>query len=290
MPLRGRGRYPQAQARAHEEHDGAIRKYVALKRPGSDAAIALLRDVGAAVKHLMLRHGWRTSRADTDLPVLAEMYPRSANLLGLNVNRGAKICLRLRRAGHPDAFLERNEVIGTYVTRLSSMLHELAHNVRGPHDTQFYSTLAKLTEEYDTAQRLGYWPGAGFLTPGVRLGGRDAPLSPEARRQRAAEQALRRAQGSRLGAGGMRLGGAPRGDRSLRELAAEVRSWLTQAALRRIRDAQTCASASAEEAESIRAETEAAERDAIVVVDSDEEDDAPRAARASGTRHDPIVL
>lgn len=58
-------------------------------------------------------------RAYVELPVLAEMYPRSANLLGLNINRGAKICLRLRHAGRSDAFLERNEVIGTYVVRLT---------------------------------------------------------------------------------------------------------------------------------------------------------------------------
>lgn len=93
--------------------------------------------------------------------------------------------------------------------------------MRGPHDTQFYTTLAQLTEEYDTAQRLGYWPGAGFLTPGVRLGGRGAPLSPEARRARAAEQALQR---QRTQQGTFRLGGAAPGQRSLRELAAEVRS------------------------------------------------------------------
>lgn len=117
MPLRGHGRFPQP--RTHEEHGGAIAKYVALKRPGSEHAIAFLQEIGAAVKALMQRHGWRTlpSRLPTDLPVLAEMYPRSANLLGLNVNHGTKICLRLRRPGRPDAFLEHREVVGTYVGR-----------------------------------------------------------------------------------------------------------------------------------------------------------------------------
>ena len=111
------------------------------------------------------------------------MYPRSTNLLGLNINRGAKICLRLRDAARPDAFLEHAEIVRTYVAaRSRSMLHELAHNVRGPHDTQFYTTLTQLTDEYDAAQRLGYWPGDGFLTPGTRLGGAPVPATLAVRR------------------------------------------------------------------------------------------------------------
>ncbi|KAI3624840.1 hypothetical protein CBS14141_003268 [Malassezia furfur] len=209
------------------------------------------------------------------------MYPRSTNLLGLNINRGAKICLRLRDAARPDAFLEHAEIVRT-------MLHELAHNVRGPHDTQFYTTLTQLTDEYDAAQRLGYWPGDGFLTPGTRLGGAPVPATLAVRRERAATKALQRAQTP----GAVRLGGVAARGRPLRELAAE-------AAVRRARDAQTCASASSSEAAAIGAATEAAERDAIVVSDSDERDerddardgerDAPR-ARPAGTRHDPIVL
>ncbi|WFC96468.1 hypothetical protein MBRA1_003125 [Malassezia brasiliensis] len=269
MPRRGRGRFPGA-ARAHKHEDvrGAIHTYVALQHAHSERALALLRDVGAAVQGLMRRHHWH-------LPVLAEMYPRSAHLLGLNVNRGAKICLRLRDAARPDAFLERAEIVRT-------MLHELAHNVRGPHDTQFYTTLAQLTDEYDAAQRLGYWPGDGFLTPGTRLGGTPAPTTLAARRERAAAHALQRARTP----GAVRLGGVAAPGRPLRELAAE-------AAVRRARDAQTCASATSSEATAIRAATEAAERDAIVVSDSDDEPDTPRdapRARPAGTRHDPIVL
>lgn len=218
------------------------------------------------------------------------MYPRSTNLLGLNINRGAKICLRLRDAARPDAFLEHAEIVRTYVAaRSRSMLHELAHNVRGPHDTQFYTTLTQFTDEYDAAQRLGYWPGDGFLTPGTRLGGAPVPATLAVRRERAATKALQRAQTP----GAVRLGGVAARGRPLRELAAE-------AAVRRARDAQTCASASSSEAAAIGAATEAAERDAIVVSDSDDERDerddardgerdAPR-ARPAGTRHDPIVL
>jgi hypothetical protein len=52
-------------------------------------------------------------------------------LLGLNVNRGVEVKLRLRCAGRDHDFIPYNEVLDT-------MLHELCHNERGPHDEQFY--------------------------------------------------------------------------------------------------------------------------------------------------------
>jgi hypothetical protein len=52
-------------------------------------------------------------------------------LLGLNVNRGAEVKLRLRPDGRDHEFIPYEEVLDT-------MLHELAHNARGPHDAQFY--------------------------------------------------------------------------------------------------------------------------------------------------------
>jgi hypothetical protein len=57
--------------------------------------------------------------------------PRNPTLLGLNVNQGVEVKLRLRRAGRDHDFISYNEVLDT-------MLHELCHNERGPHDTQFY--------------------------------------------------------------------------------------------------------------------------------------------------------
>ncbi|WFD00991.1 hypothetical protein MYAM1_003751 [Malassezia yamatoensis] len=292
MPIRGRGKFPttKSQACKYEEKGGVIEKYIALQRPHSDTAIGMLRDVGAKVKVLMQRYGWSIS----------------AKLLGLNINQGAKICLRLRRAHQANQFLEREEVIRT-------MLHELAHNVRGPHDVAFYETLATLTNEYETAERLGYWSGSGFLSQGARLGGRGNHLTPAQRRQVAAEQAARRATNASRGSA--RLGGSSMKDRSLRELAAEVRlASLTKAALRRIHDAKTCASATSSEAQAIKQQTDTAEREAITVVYSDEETDndtptqtstrstipiharspssspTPRTAIPIGSQQNPIVL
>ena len=57
---------------------------------------------------LVRKHGW-------DLPILAEMvrgdlgfqliaqFPNNPNLLGLNYNKGAKICIRLRPHHAPDS-------------------------------------------------------------------------------------------------------------------------------------------------------------------------------------------
>lgn len=57
--------------------------------------------------------------------------PRNPRLLGLNVGAGVEVKLRLRRAGRDHDFIPYEEVLDT-------MLHELCHNERGPHDAQFY--------------------------------------------------------------------------------------------------------------------------------------------------------
>jgi len=58
MPVRGRGAWTPA---LHEEHPGGvIQKYVALRKPGYEKAIALLKDIGQSVKTLIQLRGWRT--------------------------------------------------------------------------------------------------------------------------------------------------------------------------------------------------------------------------------------
>lgn len=48
---------------------------------------------------------------------MTEFYPPERNLLGLNINKGQKICLRLRYSGDERQFLPVEEVTDT-------MLHE----------------------------------------------------------------------------------------------------------------------------------------------------------------------
>ena len=79
MPRRGRGRFPgAARAHKHEDARGAIHTYVALQHAHSERALALLRDVGAAVQGLMRRHHWRTSRALTQTCLCSPRCTRAA--------------------------------------------------------------------------------------------------------------------------------------------------------------------------------------------------------------------
>lgn len=57
--------------------------------------------------------------------------PKNRALLGLNVGGGIHVKLRLRRADRDEEFLPFHEVLDT-------MLHELCHNVHGPHNASFY--------------------------------------------------------------------------------------------------------------------------------------------------------
>lgn len=164
----------------------------------ADEALQTLRKIASLVKPLMRQRNWRVG-------TLAEFYPPENNLLGLNINRGQKICLRLRHAGDETQFLPIESVVDT-------MLHELAHNVHGPHDQHFHALWDKLRDEHQALVMKGY-TGEGFLGHGARLGGRRIPLD-EARRQARAAAERRRTlnigSGQRLGGQGIIRGQDPR--------------------------------------------------------------------------------
>jgi hypothetical protein len=79
------------------------------QRPREAEALLMLRKVASLVKPIMRQRGWKVG-------MLCEFYPQR-HLLGLNVNRGEKICLRLRHASDQSQFLRMEEVLDT-------MLHE----------------------------------------------------------------------------------------------------------------------------------------------------------------------
>ncbi|KAK4550065.1 hypothetical protein LTR36_003032 [Oleoguttula mirabilis] len=164
--------------------------------PRGDAALTMLRKVASLVKPIMRKRGWTVQ-------ILAEFLPVEQNLLGLNVNKGYKICVRLRYHNHPDLFLPVEQVVDT-------MLHELSHNVWGDHDSNFHQLWDELRDEHETLVRKGY-TGEGFLSEGQRLGGgrHGVPAPHEMRRLAKASAEKRQTQGT-LGKGsGQRLGGAP---------------------------------------------------------------------------------
>jgi hypothetical protein len=98
------------------------------------------------------------------VPLLREFLPRGQGLLGLNVDGGREIKLRLRKTKDGD-FFDYNHSLGT-------MLHELCHNRHGPHNQQFYALLDELWEECEGLMASGAGgAGAGFDLAGVKLSG-----------------------------------------------------------------------------------------------------------------------
>ena len=93
------------------EYDPAVCEYQHERsRPREAEALQALRKVASLVKPIMRQRGWKVG-------VLTEFYPQERNLLGLNINKGQKICLRLRYPGDERQFLPVEEVTDT-------MLHE----------------------------------------------------------------------------------------------------------------------------------------------------------------------
>ncbi|KAL9007542.1 MAG: hypothetical protein Q9173_007214 [Seirophora scorigena] len=174
------------------EHDPLVSEYQHEKsRPREAEALQTLRKVASLVKPIMRQRGWRVG-------ILTEFFPPEQNLLGLNWNRGQKICLRLRYPGDERQFLPLEQVVDT-------MLHELCHNVHGPHNEAFHSLWNQLRDEHEALLRKGY-TGEGFLSEGRKLGGsaERIPVHEAQRRARAAAEKRRT-----LTAGsGQKLGGA----------------------------------------------------------------------------------
>lgn len=131
---------------------------------------------------------------------------------GINCDRGNKICLRLRFPGDKTQFMPWEQVLDT-------MLHELCHNVIGPHNAAFHKLWDTLREEMEGLLMKGY-TGESFLSKGHRLGGSNRIPPDEARRlaRRAAEE-RKRSQGTT----GHRLGGrAPRPGQDIRKVIADA--------------------------------------------------------------------
>ncbi|CAK7234164.1 hypothetical protein SBRCBS47491_008856 [Sporothrix bragantina] len=140
------------------EHSAVFLAYSHLRDfPRADDALHTLRRVASLVKPLMRARHWKVRE-------LAEFYPEQANLLGLNINRGQKILLRLRYpGGDASLFLPLEQIADT-------LLHELAHIVHGPHDAVFQALWDQLRDEHMALALKGF-TGEAFLSEGRRLGG-----------------------------------------------------------------------------------------------------------------------
>ncbi|KAL8931749.1 MAG: hypothetical protein Q9216_007085 [Gyalolechia sp. 2 TL-2023] len=201
------------------EQDPLVLEYQHEKsRSRESEALQTLRKVASLVKPIMRQRGWRVG-------ILTEFYPPEQNLLGLNWNRGQKICLRLRYPGDERQFLPLEQVVDT-------MLHELCHNVHGPHNEAFHNLWNQLRDEHEALIRKGY-TGEGFLSAGHKLGGSThrIPMHEAQRRARAAAEkrrTLTAGSGQKLGGAGLRRG-------------QDIRKVIADAAQRRIDIMRGCA-------------------------------------------------
>ncbi|KAH9578907.1 WLM domain [Trypanosoma melophagium] len=82
---------------------------------------------------ILSAHHWKIKH-------LKEFYPRSARLLGLNVNKGDEVCVRFRAPGAKQTFLPFHEVLCT-------LIHEIAHCKYSRHDKYFWQLYAQLAVE-----------------------------------------------------------------------------------------------------------------------------------------------
>merc|ERR1719387_1286993 len=71
---------------------------------------------------------------------MAEGKDPNMDLLGYNQNFGQKIVLKLR-TDNTKGFRQYHDLINT-------LIHELTHNVHGPHDDKFWKLFAELKKHY----------------------------------------------------------------------------------------------------------------------------------------------
>ncbi|KAK8203815.1 zinc ion binding protein [Phyllosticta capitalensis] len=246
------------------EFDTLFGNFVHLQHlPRANEAQNMLKKLASVVKPIMRKRNWRVGQ-------LGEFLPEAANLLGLNVNHGQKIWIRLRYPHSTNQFMD-------YDTVADTLLHELSHNAIGPHNAQFHKLWNELREEYWALKRQGY-TGEGFLSDGHKLGGRRVPVH-EVRRQARVAAEKRRA----LNAGsGQKLGGKPvnRGTDMRRVIAdaASRRTEITKGCGHGDRDAEKRAEEEAKRLGfSTQAEMEDANQIAIAIAMMEGEQDADRA-------------
>jgi hypothetical protein len=110
---------------------------------------------------------------------------------------------------------------------LDTFLHELAHNVHGPHNERFHALWDKLRSELEDLIRKGY-TGEGFLGRGHVLGGRKIPLQERSRLWREAQDRRDGENQNRDAKPGRKLGGTAASPRD------DIRSVITRAVEKRL--------------------------------------------------------
>jgi hypothetical protein len=169
----------------------------------------LLEKLNNHVVRIMKKRNWKVGS-------LHEFYPTNPNLLGVNINRGKQIKIRLRQPYDNNVFLDFHDLIGT-------MLHELTHIKFGPHDQKFYALLDEIYTEYEKDLDDGFKPD------GDVLGGNH--LTKEQQIKLVEKRAV---LGKLMHSGGRKLGSGGKSD------ARNIRILVAEAAEKRARDSKWC--------------------------------------------------
>ncbi|GAA0157104.1 protease [Lithospermum erythrorhizon] len=199
----------------------------ALRKVREDEAKEILEKVAKQVQPIMRKRKWKVK-------VLSEFCPTNPSLLGLNINGGQEVKIRLRKQNNEFDFLPYNHILHT-------MLHELCHNEIGPHNAAFYNLLDEIKKECEDLMAKGITgAGKGFDLPGRRVGGYFRQPSLSSLRQSALTAAESRAnRGALMPSGPMRLGG----NSSIKAALSPIQA-AAMAAERRLHDDVWCGSES----------------------------------------------
>ncbi|CAX42815.1 uncharacterized protein yhr134w homologue, putative [Candida dubliniensis CD36] len=227
MVKEGHGAFPVPKAN-DPPPPANIKKIGALKRFSNDAyAKSLLYEAARLVAPIIHEQKFKVGK-------LYEMYPDKAELLGLNVNHGQKIYLRLREHHNDRSFLPMGDIVGT-------LLHELTHNVYSAHDNKFYKFLDKLKSRYDDIHCRGaktkYLCEENKVGRGVLLSGSLVSVR---------EQRLKLLNKPKFANETKVLGSDSKINRPIGSSPRDLRQAILEAAERRLRDSKWCHSENAE--------------------------------------------
>jgi hypothetical protein len=170
--------------------------------PKRDEANQILQKLVNHTRELMKQKKWKVS-------LLCEFYPKKKSLLGLNVNHGYRIMIRLRCPNNSSNFLPYESLLGT-------MIHELTHIEISAHSFEFYQMVDELSIQVQKNvfsrdfQDFSYEFSQG---KGQKLGGKNITYSNNAVTsnneviRQARQKKFLQSGSSDSGNGGRRLGG-----------------------------------------------------------------------------------
>ncbi|EGW31513.1 uncharacterized protein SPAPADRAFT_62093 [Spathaspora passalidarum NRRL Y-27907] len=236
MVQKGRGSYDNAVKRPPKPSPVSnIAKIGSLNRyPDKEYANSILHDVAKAVAPIIHENNFKVG-------TLCEMFPNNPNLLGLNVNRGQKILLRLRYHSNDRSFLPVGDIIETF-------LHELTHNLYGAHDKKFYDFLDGLKRRYDSIKYGG--AASGYRCEEEKLGSKFSVtpnlVSVREKRIKELSKPKYKAEVRVLGSGTTTVNTIPSKVRKPETEQKTMRQLILEAAERRQRDSKWCHSENAE--------------------------------------------